>query len=170
MLTGIISPEYYWIPNLYEDKKYRKQGRKPRPSGLTEGLPGEGNCHATGRNVSHPLGRWHDNFPPFAPQRAKKVLFANHLLNHITHPLFARPAESAGASIGKNSGLPLHPLPLFRENENYFFLGGGFPGYSTMLTTEKVSLRLGVLLGCGYPVTVICASLGRFAAISLVCR
>jgi hypothetical protein len=70
-------------------------------------------------------------FLSFAFQRAKKVLFANLLLNHILYPALRENALSGVASLGKNSGLPLNPLPLFGEKgKRYRFFGfaGGFPG------------------------------------------
>ena len=109
-------------------------------------------------------------FLSFAFERIKIVLFIKLLLNHILYPTLARTPYQAWQAIGKNSGLPLHPLPLFGEKgKGYFFFGGGFPGYSRMLTTEKVFLRRAELLVCGYPLTVICASFGSFSAIPLVC-
>jgi hypothetical protein len=57
-----------------------------------------------------------DNFLSFAIQRAKKVLFANHLPKSHFAPNCRENALSGVASIGKNSGLPLHLVPLFREN------------------------------------------------------
>jgi hypothetical protein len=46
------------------------------------------------------------------------VLFINLLLNHIAYPTLARTPYQAWQAKGENSGLPLHPLPLFGEKEN----------------------------------------------------
>jgi hypothetical protein len=50
---------------------------------------------------------------PSLLQRIKIVLFINLLLTHILHPTFAKTPYQAWQALGKNSGLPLHPLPLF---------------------------------------------------------
>ena len=51
-------------------------------------------------------------------ERTKMVLFLNLLLTHIAYPTLTRTPYQAWQANGKNSGLPLHPLPLFGEKEN----------------------------------------------------
>jgi hypothetical protein len=86
---------------------------------------------------------------PSLSSEQKRYSLQITFLNHITHPTTARP-RSAGGKLGKKQQPSLEPCLLFGEKgKDYCFFGGGFPGYSTMLTTEKVSLRFGELLGCG---------------------
>ena len=115
MLSGFITRLSAWSKTNSKRirvQKGRKQGRKPRQTGLTEGLPGTGNCRAAFCEGRLPAWLRRDNFLSFAIQRAKKVLFANLLLNHITHPTIARTPYQAWQA-GKKQQPSLEPWPLF---------------------------------------------------------
>jgi hypothetical protein len=79
-------------------------------------LPGTGNCRAALCKRQQPARARRDNFLSFAIAANKDgTLYKSPANSHFALNLREN-ALSGVASIGKNSGLPLHLVPLFREN------------------------------------------------------
>jgi hypothetical protein len=80
-------------------------------------LPGTGNCRAALTLATDLCKRRRDNFLSFAIAANKdSTLYTSPAKSHFV-PNPRENALSGVASRGKNSGLPLHPLPLFRKKE-----------------------------------------------------